>query len=161
MTSEIAWLILGLIFVLLELVTQLTISAAVGIAGITVSLLIMIGGDAPFLLPIGSNITFRSNLLAQVIIWCVLSVLLSYLLPLFMPQQPTKIAKIAKVIEPIHGCSYEGRVLYQGTQWNAVCVVESSEIPVDAKVRVVGRYGNTLVVVPAANSGYDEYEPME
>ncbi|MDB9315557.1 NfeD family protein [Spirulina sp. CS-785/01] len=41
-----------------------------------------------------------------------------------------------------------GRVLYEGNSWRAVCGDETSQIAPHQKVYIIGRKGNTLIVMP-------------
>jgi membrane protein implicated in regulation of membrane protease activity len=90
-----------------------------------------------------------SSPLAQMLLWGVLSLVLASFMRSLMP-------KAAKTLEhdteawvratiPVDGV---GRVLYEGSLWQARCQVQDVAITPQQRVYVVGREGNTLLVVP-------------
>ncbi|NEO26512.1 MAG: NfeD family protein [Kamptonema sp. SIO4C4] len=91
------------------------------------------------------------QLAIQIILWMVLSVLLVILSRRFLgtPSRSSllKDAPEGETLTEIPA-GETGRVLYEGNSWRAVCGDESSAIAPQQKVYVIGRKGNTLIVMP-------------
>jgi membrane protein implicated in regulation of membrane protease activity len=86
----------------------------------------------------------------QVVLWLVLSVILSFLLrrlfPYKMPRQ-IEDSKEAQTLTEIPA-GETGRVRYEGNSWQARCDDEQLTIAPNQRVYVVGRRGTTLIVMP-------------
>ena len=87
---------------------------------------------------------------AQMILWGVLSLSLSSLMRSLMPKEAKSLkhdteAWVRTTI-PANGI---GRVIYEGTLWQARCQVPDIAIGPQQRVYVVDRQGNTLFVIPA------------
>ncbi|PSB06624.1 hypothetical protein C7B61_19115 [filamentous cyanobacterium CCP1] len=90
------------------------------------------------------------SFVAQVALWLVLSVILSFLLRRLFPyKQPRQIedSKEAQTLTEIPA-GETGRVRYEGNSWQARCDDEQMTIAPNQKVYVVGRRGTTLIVMP-------------
>ncbi len=90
----------------------------------------------------------------QLLIWGILSVALAILLRGMVPRgsrdlDPPTEAEVSVSI-PKGGM---GEVAYEGTLWTARCQVSDVAIAAGQTVYVVGRQGNTLLVMPAPYSG--------
>lgn len=86
----------------------------------------------------------------QVALWVVLSVALTILARRFMPKSKAyqiEDAIEAKTLTEIPARE-TGRVLYEGNSWAARCGDEELAIAPNQPVYVVGRKGNTLIVMP-------------
>lgn len=86
----------------------------------------------------------------QVACWLVLSVLTTWSLKRFVPTRtPPALAETteARTLTVIPA-GKTGRVLYEGNSWRARCDDRESAINADEEVIVVGRRGNTLLVIP-------------
>lgn len=86
----------------------------------------------------------------QLLIWAILSVTLALVLRSLVPSgeasglaEPIE-AEVCKAI-PRGG---KGEVLYEGSYWSAQCQISDVAIAPNQRVYVVGRQGNTLIVMP-------------
>lgn len=91
----------------------------------------------------------------QLLIWGVLSVSLAIVLRGFVPRQSKDLGPVtqASVSQPIPPGGV-GEVTYEGSFWTARCQISDVAIAVGQIVQVVGRQGNTLIVLP--NDVYDK-----
>ncbi|MBD2459759.1 NfeD family protein [Oscillatoria sp. FACHB-1407] len=85
----------------------------------------------------------------QLLIWGVLSVSLAIVLRGFVPRHskdlgPVTQASVSQTIPP----GGVGEVTYEGSYWTARCQISDVAIAVGQIVQVVGRQGNTLIVLP-------------
>ncbi|NEQ97149.1 MAG: NfeD family protein [Cyanothece sp. SIO2G6] len=85
----------------------------------------------------------------QLIIWVILSLALAVVMRGMVPQEsselkPSTEAEVVIDIPP----GYVGEVAYEGSLWRARCQVSDIAIPTGEQVQVVGRKGNTLIVIP-------------
>ncbi|MGK7890646.1 MAG: NfeD family protein [Leptolyngbyaceae cyanobacterium] len=85
----------------------------------------------------------------QLAIWVILSLALTIVMRSMVPQEssdlkPSTEAEVVIDIPPGH----TGEVAYEGSLWRARCQVSDIAIPTGEEVQVVGRKGNTLIVVP-------------
>ena len=135
--TPLFWLIAGIILCLMELaVPTAFVELTMGISAILLAILAS-------LLP---------NFTVQVLLWLVLSIVLTVLLRRFMPHQTHH--KIADSVEAqtltaiLPGQA--GRVLYEGNSWQARCEDEGVTIAPQQKVYVIARRGTTLIVMPAS-----------
>ncbi|MBD2103220.1 NfeD family protein [Leptolyngbya sp. FACHB-261] len=92
--------------------------------------------------------------LVQVFAWGILSTAITLLLRWFVvpkqrPPESLSGTAEARTLTPIQA-GYPGQVFYEGTSWSARCEVlkPGETIGAERWVYVVGREGNTLVVVP-------------
>ncbi|MFG6106229.1 NfeD family protein [Leptothoe sp. EHU-05/26/07-4] len=111
------------------------LESALGVSAIAVGLLVM-------LLPIAFS--------WQVALWMVLSMLLFWALRRFSPRrQPPALmdSTEARTITSIPA-GQSGRVIYEGNSWPACCSDQDVAIATNQTVIVVGRQGNTLIVMP-------------
>lgn len=84
------------------------------------------------------------------LIWGILSVSLAVVLRGFVPREsrdlkPATEAEVLRTIPP----GGVGEVTYEGSYWTARCQVSDIPIAVGQIVHVVGRQGNTLIVMPS------------
>ncbi|MDV3353417.1 NfeD family protein [Leptothoe sp. ISB3NOV94-8A] len=111
------------------------LESALGVSAIAVGVLVM-------LLPIAFS--------WQVALWMVLSMLLFWALRRFSPRrQPPALmdSTEARTITSIPA-GQSGRVIYEGNSWPACCSDQDVAIATNQTVIVVGRQGNTLIVMP-------------
>jgi membrane protein implicated in regulation of membrane protease activity len=98
----------------------------------------------------------------QVLLWMVVSLVSIFLVRSYLPHKVPQIlqesldATTLTAIAP----GEKGRVLHEGSPWAARCEDKSLAIAPQTKVKVVGREGTTLVVMPAqsVHSAIDETE---
>lgn len=113
-------------------------------------------GIAALLVAIVSLVWTQSTLL--VALWLIFSTLLTILSRRFYtPKRRVSItgdAQEGETITAINAGS-TGRVLYEGNSWRARCADETKDIPPQEIVYVVGKEGNTLVVLPRKMLSYD------
>ncbi len=112
------------------------LESALGVSAIVVGFLTM-------LLP-------AVNFSWQVALWMVLSLLMFWALRRFSPrrQPPTLMDSTeARTITSIPP-GQSGRVMYEGNSWPACCSDREVAIATNQTVIVVGRQGNTLIVMP-------------
>ncbi|MGD1856183.1 MAG: NfeD family protein [Leptolyngbyaceae cyanobacterium] len=137
MNLAIFWILLGVALCVMELMIPTAfLESALGVSAIAVGLLAIA-------LPV---MTFNW----QVALWMVLSLLLFWALRRFAPRrQPPALmdATEAKTITSIPP-GQSGRVMYEGNSWPACCSDQELAIATDQTVIVVGRRGNTLIVMP-------------
>jgi membrane protein implicated in regulation of membrane protease activity len=87
--------------------------------------------------------------LAQMILWGVLSFTLANFMRSLMPKEAKTLKHDteawARTAIPAGGV---GRVIYEGTLWQACCQLPDVAIAPQQRVYVVGRQRNTLIVIP-------------
>lgn len=139
MNLAIFWILLGVALCVMELLIPTAfLESALGVSAIMVGLLVMA-------LPV---VAFSW----QVALWMVLSLLLFWALRRFTPRkQPPALmdATEARTITSIPP-GESGRVIYEGNSWPACCSDQDLAIATNQTVIVVGRQGNTLIVLPAS-----------
>lgn len=135
LNPTVIWLLAGVIFCGIELIVPTAFVATVmGISAFIVALISLV-------LP---------QLSLQIFLWMVCSLVLVVLVQRFMPKKPA--ATIADdteaqtLTEILPGQT--GRVLYEGSSWQARCGDEGMAIAAQQKVYVMGRKGTTLIVMP-------------
>ncbi|NEQ49312.1 MAG: NfeD family protein [Leptolyngbya sp. SIO3F4] len=137
MSLAIFWILLGVGLCVMELMIPTAfLESALGVSAIIVGLLVM-------MLPI-------TAFSWQVALWMVLSLLMFWALRRFAPRrQPPALmdATEARTITSIPPGS-SGRVMYEGNSWPACCSDRELAIATNQTVIVVGREGNTLIVMP-------------
>lgn len=137
MNLAIFWILLGVALCVMELMIPTAfLESALGVSAIVVGLIVMV-------LPL---MAFSW----QVALWMVLSLLMFWALRRFTPRrQPPALmdATEARTITSIPPGS-SGRVMYEGNSWPACCSDRELAIATNQTVIVVGRQGNTLIVMP-------------
>lgn len=133
-TFTLLWLGLGVLFCLMELFLPTAfVELAMGLAAFVVALLSL-------LIP---------QLSIQIFLWMVFALVFLFSLKRFVPQKNSYL--LAEATEAQTLTSIEpgkmGRVLFEGNSWQARCEGEFL-IPANSKALVVGRQGNTLLVLP-------------
>lgn len=131
------WLVGGLMLVGFSLFVPRPTVAALGFAGILTALVAL------------SISLFPSQLL----VWGVLSSGFTLILRGLVPKEsqalkPSRYARVSELIPP----GGTGRVHYEGAIWHARCQISDGAIAADSPVVVVGRQGNTLIVLPIPTS---------
>jgi len=134
-SPTLLWLIIGVVFCLMELVLPTAfVESTLGISALIVALISLV-------LP-------QVNL--QILLWMILSVIFIFLLRQFMPKRrpyAIEASTEARALTEIPAGKM-GRVRYEGNSWQARCEDEALTIAVDQELYVVGRKGNTLMVLP-------------
>ena len=131
--SHNIWLFSGLIGLGFGMFIGEPIIAAIGLAAIITSI-------AAISIP---QVAF------QFIIWSVLSVALAIMMRGMVPKESSDLRPSTEaevVIDIPQG--YAGEVSYEGSLWKARCQISDIAIPAGEQVHVVGRQGNTLIVIP-------------
>lgn len=130
------WLIVGTTLCLLELLVPTAFTAVcMGVSALLVSLVAL-------LLP--------SWIGAQIVIWMLLScglVILGYRINRKRTSRKIQASTEAESLTAMVP-NQTGRVLYEGASWRAKCADGVESIAADEKLHVVGREGNTLIVMP-------------
>lgn len=136
------WLIGGLVFLGLGLVVGEPVAAALGIAAIITAI-------AALSLP---------SLAMQLLIWGILSIALAVVLRGMVPKQSKELSPSieATVSETIPKGGL-GVVTYEGALWKARCQISDLTVAPGQVVHVVGRQGNTLIILPTT---FDE-DPID
>ncbi|HEY9648028.1 MAG TPA: NfeD family protein [Chroococcidiopsis sp.] len=85
----------------------------------------------------------------QLVLWGVLSVALVVVFRGFLPKKTSDLspgveARVSKLIPR----GDMGEVTYEGSYWSARCQITDIEIREGQFVQVIGRQGNTLIVLP-------------
>lgn len=127
------WLLTGLVFLFVSMVTGEPVVASLGIAAVITAI---------------AAITVKS-LLVELVLWGILSVCLIIVLRGMVPKpsldlSPDSEATVSEVI-PKGGI---GLVMYEGALWEARCQISDVTIAPGAVVQVVARQGLTLIVMP-------------
>jgi membrane protein implicated in regulation of membrane protease activity len=130
---HIYWLIGGLIFLGLGLVVGEPVAAALGIAAVITAI-------AALSVP---------SVLMQLVIWGILSIALAVVLRGMVPKQSKDLrhsieATVSEMI-PKGGL---GIVTYEGALWRARCQISDISVTPKQVVHVIGRQGNTLIILP-------------
>nr|WP_228035107.1 NfeD family protein [Oculatella sp. LEGE 06141] len=141
--AHILWLLSGLAF--------LAIGMLVGEPGIAAL------GFAAFITAIAALSV--PAFATQLLIWGVLAVSLAVLLRGMVPRESRELrhSTEAEVVDGIPPGGL-GHVIYEGSWWKARCQFADMAIVVGHKVHVVGRDGNTLIVVPNNFTDHDIYD---
>ncbi|HEY9861006.1 MAG TPA: NfeD family protein [Candidatus Obscuribacterales bacterium] len=134
-SPTVLWLLIGVGFCLVELLLPTAfISSVMGVSALLVALISLV-------LP---------QLSWQIILWMIISVALVVLVQRWVPKQ-----KASSLMDDVEAETLTeilpgkmGRVLYEGNSWQARCGDESLAIAPQQKVYVVGRKGNTLLIMP-------------
>jgi membrane protein implicated in regulation of membrane protease activity len=129
------WIVLGLILSALELFLPTAFAALVmGLSALIVAFL--------------SRIIVAFSL--QVAIWMGLSLIGVLVVRRFLPRQVPKILGVTQEAETLTAIlpGKNGRVLYEGSSWQARCRDEALAIAPQQKVKVIDREGTTLIVMP-------------
>nr|WP_290222142.1 NfeD family protein [Trichocoleus desertorum] len=134
-SPTVLWLLIGVGFCLVELLVPTAfISSVMGVSALIVALISLV-------LP---------QLSWQIILWMIISVALVVLVQRWVPKQKASAlmddVEAETLTEILPGKM--GRVLYEGNSWQARCGDESLAIAPQQKVYVVGRKGNTLLIMP-------------
>lgn len=136
-TTVLLWLIAGVVLCILEFtVPTAFVEFIMGISAIIVAFVAMV----------------EPRFSVQVALWLFLSAVMIIASRRFVPvDQPSmvKSAEIAKTLTEIPPDEV-GRILYEGCSWQAKSADPKAAIAPDVKVHIVGREGNTLLVVPEA-----------
>jgi membrane protein implicated in regulation of membrane protease activity len=130
---HIFWLVGGFVFLGLGLVIGEPVVAAVGIAAVITAIAAL----------------SVSSIALQLLIWGILSIALAIVLRGMVPKQskdlrPNIEATVSETI-PKGGL---GVVSYEGAIWKARCQISDIAVTPGQVVHVVGRQGNTLIVLP-------------
>ena len=132
-SNHTLWLIGGVVFLGLGIFVGEPIIAAIGLAAITTAIVAL---SVP-------------SLSLQLVSWCILSIALAVVLRGLVSQKPRALqwqteAEVTEVIPE----GRTGEVAYEGTLWKAKCNVPELWVSKGELVHVVGRQGNTLIVIP-------------
>lgn len=133
-TFTLLWLGLGVLFCLMELFLPTAfVELATGLAAFAVALLSLV-------IP---------QLSIQIFLWMVFALVFLFSLKRFVPTKNSYL--LAEATEAQTLTSIEpgkiGRVLFEGNSWQARCEGDFL-IPANSKALVVGRQGNTLLILP-------------
>lgn len=141
--AHILWLLSGLVFLGMGMLVGEPTVAALGFAAFITAI-------AALSVP---------ELATQLLIWGVLSVSLAVLMRGMVPRESRQLrhATEAEVVDIIPRNGF-GHVIYEGSLWKARCQFSDVAIVVGHKVHVVGRDGNTLIVVPGNFTDHDIYD---
>lgn len=137
-SEQTLWLLGGLFFLFVGMVVGVPSVAAVGLAALITSI-------AALHVP---------SVAVQLLIWSLLSVSLAVVMRGMVPRESAELqasyeAEVSDAIPP----GGAGEVAYQGSLWKARCQVSDVAIATGQAVYVVGRQGNTLIVMPAQVRG--------
>lgn len=135
LTPPVLWLIAGVILCVMEFVLPTAfVELTMGISAIVVGLMA----------------TLIPYLGLQVVVWLILSIILTILMRRLMPSGKARVIEDAREAETLTEIlpGQTGRVLYEGNSWQARCDISDVAIAPHQKVHVVGRQGTTLLVMP-------------
>lgn len=132
--TYLLWLIGGLLTLLISTVAFEPTISALGIAAVITAIAALTVTNVP----------------VQFLIWAIIAVILALIMRGMVPsetaaglEEPEE-AEVSVTI-PRGGV---GEVAYEGSYWSARCQVSDVAITAGQVVHVVGRQGNTLVVLP-------------
>lgn len=135
MNPALIWIVIGVIFCMMEvLVPSAFLESAFGVSAFCVALLSLIVPSLNY----------------QIVLWMLLSALTFWSLKRFVPNKTSPAlrrateARTTTAIQP----GKVGRVIYEGTSWQARCEDRQTTIGPDQEVFVLERKGNTLIVIP-------------
>ncbi|MGV2826410.1 NfeD family protein [Myxosarcina sp. GI1(2024)] len=105
-------------------------------------------GIAALLVAIVSLVVSQYSLL--VALWLLFSTVLTILTRRFFTPKRKSISSDDPEGETLTviPAGKSGRVLYEGNSWRAICADETTEIASNELVYIVGKKGNTLIVLP-------------
>lgn len=135
MSPALFWFIAGVILCLMELFLPTAfVEATLGVSALLVSVVALV----------------VPSLTIQIGLWLVFSVLTLASLRYFVPKRtPYTLADATEATTLTAIAPGEtGRVLYEGNSWQARCEDLGTAIGIDQRVIVVGRRGNTLLIIP-------------
>ena len=144
--STLFWLALGLFLCATELFLPRLISKSLRWVGVSLGLPALAIGLG------GSTIQLYAGFPIQIVLWMGFALaFVTWGRPLLQQrsrqEEPVRTATTAKVLIDIDSGEL-GRVLYEGTSWQARCEDSTQRIGAGEKVHVVRQEGTTLVVVP-------------
>ncbi|MGF1481896.1 MAG: NfeD family protein [Cyanophyceae cyanobacterium] len=136
LNATVLWLIAGMILCLMEFtIPTAFVEFMLGIAALLVAAISL----------------FVPQFSVQVVLWIVLSTALIFLSRRFFTPKRRAVRadedREGKTLTEIYP-GETGRILYEGNSWRAKCADEAMAIAPNQKVYIVGREGNTLVVLP-------------
>jgi membrane protein implicated in regulation of membrane protease activity len=130
------WLLAGVILCSVEFVLPTAfVALTMGVSAIAVSIFSLV-------IP---------NLTLQVVLWLIGSILAMLLSRKFLTSpKGSNLLKDSQEAETLTEIppGESGRVLYEGNSWRAIAGDENIEISPKQKVYIIGRKGNTLIVLP-------------
>ncbi len=133
--STLFWIVIGVVLCVMELVIPTAfLESALGVSAFVTGLLSLWITDFGF----------------QIAVWMGLSLVAFWLFKRLVPKHtaPTlRDSTSARTLTSIPQ-GQPGRVMYEGSSWQARCSDEGLAIAPDQSVLVVGRQGNTLIVLP-------------
>jgi membrane protein implicated in regulation of membrane protease activity len=136
LSLTLLWAIAGAILCLMELfVPTAFIEFMMGISALLVAVISL----------------FLPSFSLQMVLWLVFSVILVVASRRFLsPKRSLSVLGDDTEGETITAipAGETGRVLYEGNSWRAQCSDETMAIAPQEKVYIVGRHGNTLIVMP-------------
>jgi membrane protein implicated in regulation of membrane protease activity len=143
LTPPIMWLILGIVLIVLDFVVPdpLTLGLVAGFLALLVAALA----------------TVVPNTTVQILVWVVLSGLGIFLAQRLQPKVSKLVLESDEALTLTEIPSHRsGRVMYEGASWRAVCCNPDEAIAPKQRVQVVGREGNTLIVLPLESASLGE-----
>lgn len=131
--GPVPWLLGGLCLLGLSLLVPEPTIVSLGFAALVMAIVAM-------------SMTLLSK---QLLVWGILSVAFTLILRGLVPKESkelerSRFARVCELIPP----GGVGRVHYEGAIWHARCQISDVAISPENGVTVVGREGNTLIVVP-------------
>jgi membrane protein implicated in regulation of membrane protease activity len=138
MSPSLLWLLAGVILCVMEFVLPTAFTEfTLGLSALVVALVALVVPQVSI----------------QLMIWLALSVVFTVLVRRFVPTSKAT-AAIADATDAMTlteiPAGAPGRVLYEGNSWAARCDDPALAIAPNEAVYVVGRRGNTLLVIPAS-----------
>ncbi len=135
LTPTALWLIAGVILCVMEFTLPTAfVEFTMGISAIVVAFVALV----------------VPQFTIQVVLWLVLSVLLTILFRRLVPKGKAFSLEAAREAQTLTEIlpGQTGRVIYEGNSWQARCEDDEMAIAPNRRVLVLGRQGNTLIVMP-------------
>ncbi|MEO0455720.1 MAG: NfeD family protein [Cyanobacteria bacterium P01_A01_bin.114] len=135
MSLTLFWVVIGVVLCLMELMIPTAfLESALGISALSVALISTV--VKPFSL--------------QVALWMLLSLMAFWALRRFIPNKTPPALRESTEARTLTSIApgQAGRVIYEGNSWPARCSDTQVAIAANQAVIVIGRQGNTLLVMP-------------
>ncbi|MGJ3249727.1 MAG: NfeD family protein [Elainellaceae cyanobacterium] len=132
-SEQALWLMGGLMFLMLGMLVGEPSIAAIGLAALITAIAAL-------------NIP---SVAVQLLLWSILSISLAVVMRGMVPKQSAELqSNIEAEVSDTIPQGGTGEVAYQGSLWKARCQVSDMAIATGQAVYVLGRQGNTLIVLP-------------
>lgn len=150
--SYLVWIVSGILFMVVEFIIPGVFIVFVGIGAIFTGFL---------------TLFFNFGFYLQIFVWILSSFstviigapFLKKIFPsqsMYVPlKEDDSIGKIVKVVKDVNQTKNQGRIKYQGTEWNAVC--KNGGIPASTYAKILARNNLTFLIEKATETEVERY----